>query len=77
MQITTIVAGPKPLKLLSSGETKRTFEVKCQGLYENELGRYKVSLVITGPDEELAEKLLDTLELGEEFELKCLPPKKG
>jgi len=65
------------LKLLSSGETKRTFEVKCQGLYENELGRYKVSLVITGPDEELAEKLLDTLELGEEFELKCLPPKKG
>jgi len=77
MKITTIVAGPKPLKLLSSGETKRTFEVKCQGLYENELGRYKVSLVITGPDEELAEKLLDTLELGEEFELKCLPPKKG
>jgi hypothetical protein len=76
MKITTIVAGPKPLKLLSSGETKRTFEVKCQGLYENELGRYKVSLVITGPDEELAEKLLDTLELGEEFDLKCLPPKK-
>ena len=77
MKIKTMVAGPKPLKLLSSGETKRTFEVKCQGLYENELGRYKVSLVITGPDEELAEKLLDTLELGEEFELKCLPPKKG
>lgn len=76
MKITTIVAGPKPLKLLSSGETKKTFEVKCQGLYENELGRYKASLVITGPDEELAEKLLDTLELGEEFELKCLPPKK-
>ncbi len=41
MKITTIVAGPKPLKLLSSGETKKTFEVKCQGLYENGLGRYK------------------------------------
>ena len=27
--------------------------------------------------EKLAEKLLDTLELGEEFELKCMPPKKG
>ncbi|MFA5408538.1 MAG: hypothetical protein WC343_07175 [Bacilli bacterium] len=76
MKITTIVAGPKPLKLLSSGETKRTFEVKCQGIYDGNMGRYKVSLVITGPDEELAEKLLDTLDLGEEFELKCLPPKK-
>jgi len=40
-------------------------------------GDTKRPLVITGPDEELAEKLLDTLELGEEFELKCLPPKKG
>ncbi|MBF0098653.1 hypothetical protein [Mesotoga prima] len=77
MKITTIVAGPKPLKLLSSGETKKTFEVKCQGLYENGLGRYKATLTITGPDEELAEELLDTLDLGEEFELKCLPPKKG
>ena len=77
MKITTIVAGPKPLKLLSSGETKKTFEVRCQGLYENGAGRYKVTLIIIGPDEELAEKLLDTLELGEEFELKCLPPKKG
>ena len=77
MKITTIVAGPKPLKLLSSGETKKTFEVKCQGLYENGLGKYTATLPITGPDEELAEKLLDTLELGEEFELKCMPPKKG
>ena len=77
MKITTIVAGPKPLKLLSSGETKKTFEVKCQGLYENGLGKYKATLTITGPDGELAEKLLDSLDLGVEFELKCLPPKKG
>jgi hypothetical protein len=76
MKITTIVAGPKPLKLLSSGETKKTFEVKCQGVYEGSQGKYKATLTITGPDEELAEEILDTLGLGEEFELKCLPPKK-
>jgi hypothetical protein len=77
MRLITVVAGPKPLRLTSSGTTKRTFEVKCQGIYENDMGRYKATLTITGPDEELAEELLDTLELGEEFELKCMPPKKG
>jgi hypothetical protein len=77
MRLTTIVSGPKPLRLTSSGTTKRTFEVRCQGLYENTLGIYKATLTITGPDEELAEEILDTLDLGEEFELKCLPPKKG
>lgn len=77
MRLITVVAGPKPLCLTSSGTTKRTFEVKCQGIYENDMGRYKATLTITGPDEELAEQILDTLELGEEFELKCMPPKKG
>jgi hypothetical protein len=77
MRLITVVAGPKPLRLTSSGTTKRTFEVKCQGIYENDMGRYKATLTITGPDEELAEELLDTLDLGEEFELKCMPPKKG
>lgn len=77
MRLTTIVAGPKPLQLTSLGTTKRTFEVKCQGLYDNAMGRYKATLTITGPDEELAEEILDTLDLGEEFELKCIPPKKG
>ena len=77
MRLITTVAGPKPLILTSSGTTKRTFEVKCQGMYENALGRYKATLTITGPDAELAEELLDTLDLGEEFELKCMPPKKG
>jgi hypothetical protein len=77
MRLITIVAGPKPLQLTSSGTTKRTFKVKCQGMYENALGRYKATLTITGPDAELAEELLDTLDLGEEFELKCMPPKKG
>jgi hypothetical protein len=77
MRLITVVAGPKPLRLTSSGTTKRTFEVKCQGIYENDMGRYKATLTITGPDEELAEQILDTLELGEEFELKCMPPKKG
>jgi hypothetical protein len=43
MKITTIVAGPKPLKLAFL-RGQKTFEVKCQGLYENELGRYKASL---------------------------------
>ncbi len=77
MRLITVVAGPKPLRLTSSGTTKRTFEVKCQGIYENDMGRYKATLTITGPDEELAEQILDTLELGEEFELKCMLPKKG
>lgn len=77
MRLTTIVAGPKPLQLTSSGTTKRTFKVKCRGLYENATGRYMATLTIEGPDEVLAEEILDTLDLGEEFELKCMPPKKG
>lgn len=77
MRLIVVAAGPKPLRLLSSGETKKTFEIKCQGVRENSLGRYKVTLIITGPDEEMAEEILDTLDLGEEFELKCMPPKKG
>ena len=75
MKITIVSAGPKPPRLLSSGETKTTHEVKAVGHFENASGRYKVLLTITGPDDELASNLLDSLELGDEFGLKCTPPK--
>lgn len=75
MKLTIISAGPKPPRLLSSGETKTTHEVKAVGHFQNASGKYKATLIITGPDEELAINLLDTLELGDELGLKCTPPK--